>query len=340
MAVLGLDVGGANLKAATTEWWVRSRRFALWKRPDRLADELRRLVEGASFDRLAVTMTGELCDVFADKAEGVDRILDAVEEAFEDAGDVLVWQTTGKFVPPDAARKHAWRTASANWLAAATLAARLAPEGPALFIDVGSTTTDIVAIDDGKPTPQGRTDPDRLACGELVYQGIRRTPVCAILSEACVDERDYSIMNEVFATSLDAHLVLENVEEDESADDTADGRPATIPCAVGRLARMIGSDRSRFTLDHARQLAEEVVGAQLNAILGRIDLVFEDAGFEKIESVVAAGEGEKLVEKIVAEHELLVDARLVRFSEELNPDLSRAACAYAVAVLAEKHPNR
>lgn len=340
MAVLGLDVGGASLKAATTEWWVRSKRFALWKRPEQLGDQLRRLVEKASFDRIAVTMTGELCDAFADKAEGVDRILAAVEEAFDDAGDILVWQTTGKFVSPEAARKNAWRTASANWLAAASLAARLAPEGPGLFIDVGSTTTDVVAIDDGQPAPQGRTDPDRLASGELVYQGIRRTPVCAILSEASVDERDYSIMNEVFATSLDAHLVLENVPEDESADDTADGRPATIPCAVGRLARMIGSDRTRFTLEHARQLAEEVVAAQLNAILGRIDLVFEDAGFERIDSVVAAGEGERLVQQIVEQHELLVDARLVRLSEELNPDLSRAACAYAVAVLAEKHPGR
>ena len=31
------------------------------------------------------------------------------------------------------------------------------------------------------PMPTGRTDPERLASGELVYTGVRRTPACALL---------------------------------------------------------------------------------------------------------------------------------------------------------------
>lgn len=336
MSVLGLDVGGASLKAATTDWWTRANRFALWREPDKLTDEIRRLIDGAKFDRVAVTMTGELCDAFETKAEGVDRILTSVEQAIGPKREIQVWQASGKFTSAAEARREAWRTASANWLAAATLAGRFASEGPAIFLDIGSTTTDIVAIENGKPSPQGRTDPDRLASGELVYQGLRRTPVCAILSEVSIDDRDYSIMKELFATSLDAHLVLENIPEEADATDTADRRPAKIRFAIDRLARMIGSDRTRFTIDQARQFAEEIVRSQLDAILGAVDLVYEDAGFEQIDHVVVCGEGEILVDQIVSQHELLANSTVFRLSEELNADLSRSACAYAVAVLADK----
>jgi len=79
--VLGLDIGGANLKAAHSEWRRAHVAFALWKHPERLAEELGRL--GAAMpahDRLAVTMTGELCDCFATRREGVRAILQSVQE--------------------------------------------------------------------------------------------------------------------------------------------------------------------------------------------------------------------------------------------------------------------
>src|SRR5256885_9284124 len=52
---------------------------------------------------------------------------------------------------------------------------------PALLLDTGSTTTDIIPMINGVPVPVGRTDPHRLGTGELVYTGVRRTPVCAVL---------------------------------------------------------------------------------------------------------------------------------------------------------------
>jgi len=67
--------------------------------------------------------------------------------------------------------------AAANWLALATYAGRLAPRGPAVLLDVGSTTTDVIPLQDGTPVPRGRTDPERLESKELVYTGVRRTPL-------------------------------------------------------------------------------------------------------------------------------------------------------------------
>ena len=78
-AILGLDVGGANLKAAHTGGEAVTTPFALWKQPDQLAAALADLVAGLpGFDALAVTMTGELCDCWETKREGVLAILDAV----------------------------------------------------------------------------------------------------------------------------------------------------------------------------------------------------------------------------------------------------------------------
>ena len=78
-SVLGLDVGGANLKAAHSSGPARSRPFALWKSPATLPDALRDLLrDWPPYDLLAVTMTGELCDCFVAACEGVRAILDAV----------------------------------------------------------------------------------------------------------------------------------------------------------------------------------------------------------------------------------------------------------------------
>src|SRR5947209_944518 len=74
--ILGLDIGGANLKAAHTSGVARTIPFALWKHPEGLAAELARLRAGMPpHDFLAITMTGELCDCFPTRRAGVAAIL-------------------------------------------------------------------------------------------------------------------------------------------------------------------------------------------------------------------------------------------------------------------------
>ncbi|MGE3803939.1 MAG: hydantoinase/oxoprolinase family protein, partial [Gemmataceae bacterium] len=231
--VLGLDIGGANLKAAHTFGAARSISFALWRTPEQLAGRLQFLIrELPAADVLAVTMTGELCDAFATRRAGVNAILDAVRQAT--TLPVRVWRTDGRFADLDSARETTWQTASANWLALATYVGRYAPEGPALLIDIGSTSTDVIPLVDGRPCPQGRTDPERLRSGELVYTGVRRTPLCALLGS--------SVAAELFATTLDVYLVLGELAENSDDCDSADGRPATKQQAHARLARMFLED--------------------------------------------------------------------------------------------------
>src|SRR5947209_17441931 len=97
-AVLGLDVGGANLKAASADGFARSRPFALWKDPAGLTGALRDLLrDGPPHDALAVTMTGELCDCYETKRQGVLAILDAVA-AVAGRISVPVWRPHDRLV--------------------------------------------------------------------------------------------------------------------------------------------------------------------------------------------------------------------------------------------------
>jgi probable H4MPT-linked C1 transfer pathway protein len=337
-AVLGLDIGGANLKAA---WYAPkgqslvhravSRPFALWKEPAGLAEQLIELM--LAFPRpdlLAVTMTGELCDCFPSKRQGVCAILDTVEAAFAGV-PVRVWNTQGRFVDLAAARAHPLPVASANWLALATFAARFAePEGGALLIDIGSTTTDIIPLQDGRPVPQGRSDSERLRSGELVYTGVRRTPVCALIQEG--------VAAELFATTLDAYLVLGWIHEDPEDRNTADGQPATRAAADLRLARMLGADLETSKPEERKRLAEQVVLRQGKLIEAAVQRVLERLPAIP-RTVIVAGEGEFLARPTAQGYGALrrgplFGCRLVSLLEWLGPEESRAACAWAVAVLA------
>jgi hypothetical protein len=233
VTIIGLDIGGANLKAAALNGPALQTPFALWKHPDHLPAMLGEvLAQLPCADLLAVTMTGELCDCYSSRRAGVNAILDAVRMAAQST-PVRVWTNQGEFVEVEQARQEALTVASANWLALATWVGRMFPQGPVLLLDIGTTTTDIVPIVDGQPRPKGRTDHQRMLHHELVYLGWRRTPVCAVVQ---------GVAAEWFATMHDVFLVLGLTPDDPQDKDTADGRPATGAFAKKRLARMWGAD--------------------------------------------------------------------------------------------------
>ena len=339
IVALGLDIGGANLKAATSNGAACSEPFEVWRAPGELPDRVHELIARfPAADVLAVTMTAELADCFATKAEGVAAILAAVQQA---AGrtPIGVWQTNGEFASPgDACRRHGV-VAAANWHALATWAGRLAPMGKSVLIDVGSTTTDIIPLRNGRPVTQGLTDLDRLLNQELIYTGLRRTPLCAVAETVAVRGRPCRVAAELFATMLDAYLLLGLIREDPADRQTADGRPATIACAHDRLVRMICCDRDEIDLGEARSIArcfgdaqQDVLSSAIEAVVGR--------DRDELETVIVAGSGEMLAGKIVAEHPAVRRSRKIRLAESLSLAVAESACAYAVAVLATEEPLR
>ena len=319
---LGLDIGGANLKAATADGHAVSKPFALWKRPDQLGTALRSLL--ATFDdsdEIAVTMTGELCDCFRTKREGVERILAALESA-ADGRLIRVWGTDKTFHSVESARRKYLVVAAANWHALATYAARLVPGVNALLIDIGSTTTDVIPICYGLPAARERTDAGRMQSGELVYTGVRRTPICALLPPGCV-------CAELFATALDVWLLRGEIAENDGAADTADGRPETTQFARERLARMLGSDGELVPPDDLADLLEQCVCWQTQLVRSAI----QSKGHA---TPILSGEGEFLARRALSE--LIGWPQAISLTEHLGPKVAACAPAYAVAVLATEQP--
>ena len=101
--VVGLDIGGANLKLADTEGRALERAFALWQHPRQLAEQLAEMLGSvAASAPLAVTMTGELADCFEDAAQGVRFIARAVHQAAPRAGGIAFYSLEGSFAELDA----------------------------------------------------------------------------------------------------------------------------------------------------------------------------------------------------------------------------------------------
>jgi probable H4MPT-linked C1 transfer pathway protein len=323
--VLGLDIGGANLKAAHSNGCARTVSFPLWKHPERLSEELARLCASMPpHERLAVTMTGELCDCFETKQEGVNAILQSVRDGAAKTR-VRVWCHEFQFLDVDDALDDPMSVAAANWLAQAQFVAQQFPDERVLLIDTGSTTTDIIYLNTGKPEPRGLTDTERLASGELVYTGIRRTPICAVLG--------MEVAAEFFATMLDAYVFAGLLPENPADRDTADGRPATRACAHARLARMVCSDTETLPAERARQLAEQALRVQWHAVDQAISRVLEERS--PIQKIVLSGSGEVLGREVCTRSNIAL-LPTISLAELLGPGLSEAACAYAVALLAAR----
>lgn len=337
MTWLGLDIGGANLKGADGHGWARSVPFALWREPERLSAALAALIGAApAADRLAITMTGELCDSFRAKDEGVRHILAAVEQAAANR-DSRVYLVDGRLVSMDEARELPHLAAASNWQVLARFACRFVESRTGLLIDIGSTTADIVPLVEGRPSTSGLNDTDRLLAGELVYSGVGRTPICALTSWLPWRGAKCPVAAELFATTADAYVVLGQIPEQTDCTLTADGRPLTQEFARERLARMICADATTFSVRDAFLASEHVRDAQLSQLQNALRQVSARMSGEP-ECVVTSGAGEFLASAV--SRALWTETRVISLADRIGGDASKCGPAYALAVLAREAADR
>ncbi|MGL4421052.1 MAG: hydantoinase/oxoprolinase family protein, partial [Gemmataceae bacterium] len=315
VTILGLDIGGANIKAASTDHRTVTLPFPLWKQPAELPRAIQALVAQFAPAAVAITMTGELCDCFRTKRDGVRHIV----EAAESIGSIprAYYGTDGQFHSATAAIADPLRVASANWHATATFVSRFLPEGTGLLLDIGSTTTDIIPIQSRIPRTVGTTDITRLQSGELIYTGVRRTFATTLLGP--------SYAAEYFATAHDAYLLLGDVAEDPADTDTADSQPCTREAAHARLSRMLCGDPELVPHDTTRQLAEQMIAVQVALIQKQLRTL-------QSTTMVLAGSGECLARRVLATLPTPPPVP-ISLQQKLGPELSTAAPAYAVAEL-------
>jgi probable H4MPT-linked C1 transfer pathway protein len=332
--VIGWDVGGVHLKAVRAD---DGRIVKAIQIASPLRGGLERLTQafGEAKAQLgpaqhhAVTMTGELADTFASRPDGVERLATLTAQQLTDASPLFYAGPAG-LVRAAEARKHATEIASANWHACSRLVAERC--GHALFIDMGSTTTDVIPIANRKIAGRGYTDAQRLAAGELVYTGLVRGFVMATASRAPVAGTWTTLVNENFATMADVHRILGRLPDGADQMATADGRDKTIEASRARLARMVGADAADIDEPAMAALAHWFAESQLRAILDAGMLVISAAALPADAPIVGAGIGTAVIQEAARR----LGRRYVAFDSliDASPDSRVAAthCAPAAAL--------
>jgi (4-(4-[2-(gamma-L-glutamylamino)ethyl]phenoxymethyl)furan-2-yl)methanamine synthase len=339
--VVGWDVGGAHLKAAVVDssgvvHQVCQQPCPLWQgvfHLNRAFDEIL-LTMPQQADHHAVTMTGELVDLFATRHEGVRQIINAVSER-------LPVQSRHIFVGPEGRFKTRLDgqdldgVASANWLASAQLSAKLVESG--LLIDVGSTTTDLLLFDDGRVLTHAYSDRDRLRTEELVYTGVVRTPVMAIADRVPFGGEWVALMAEHFATMSDVYRLCGDLPEPADQLPTADHGEKTPAGSARRLARMLGADMESTKMKSMQRLAGYLQEQQLLMLYRACAKQLSRGLLADQAPLIGAGVGRFLVEVLAARFgrpyrafgSLFTDGR----HQQDEIDISDCAPAVAVAHL-------
>jgi probable H4MPT-linked C1 transfer pathway protein len=337
--VAGWDLGGAHLKVAVAAGERRIVQVVqvpcpLWQGLEHLSravDSVRGRLGGAACH--GVTMTGELVDLFDNRAEGVARLIEAMAQAFP--GDrLLIYGGAAGFLAPEAAAGRPVDIASANWHAGVRFAAGHLAQG--LFVDIGSTTSDIVPFRDGAVRAAGAGDGERLAAEELVYTGATRTPVMAVAEEVPFQGARQGLMAEVFATMADVHRLTGGLPEDADQLPAADGRDKSVLASSRRLARMLGRDLESAAPDAWARVAGYLAERQLQRLWQACQRVLSRDLLDHDAPLVAAGVGRFLAPELARRlgRPMIDFGQLVEGPPEAVEGAARSAPATAVALLA------
>lgn len=334
-AVIGWDLGGAHLKLAWLDGegglrTVKQVVTPLWHGLQTLDNALKQLQDELPLDQADhyLTMTGELVDAFDDRQQGVTELVRYMAERLP-AHRLWVYAGDAGFVQArDAAHCHA-KIASANWHATAVWVARQLGEG--LLVDLGSTTTDLLLLRHGGVSQRGYSDRERLTSGELLYQGVVRTPVMALVERVPFAGDWQGVAAEHFATMADVYRILDWLPENADLHASSDGRGKDPLSSRRRLARMLGSDYTDAQAPQWTEVARFIAERQLELLMQGVQRQIS-CGLAQQAPLVGAGVGRFLVRRIAQrlERDYIDVDTLIGSSRpgELDP----AVCAPAVAV--------
>lgn len=335
--VIGWDIGGVHLKAARAERGriVKAVQVAAPLRGGLgllAAAFARANAELGGAERHVATMTGELADTFASRAEGVERIATLAAREL-DGTTLAIYAGPAGYIAPEAAHHQVGLVASANWHACASFVA--SRRRNVLFMDMGSTTTDVIAIVDGRVAACGYTDAERLASGELVYTGLVRGFLMASAERAPFRGAWTTLINENFANMADVYRVLGTLPAGSDMMATADGREKTRKASLARLARMVGADAADAADPEWTALAQWFAEMQIRRVMDAAMFVSSRHAVAVDSPVVAAGAGVRVVGEVARRlgRSILGFDTLLDAAPEARASASQCAPAAALALL-------
>lgn len=338
--ITGWDIGGAHIKVARCNAKgqlinVMQVACPLWLGIERLEQAIDSIFSQLDnqHDQHAVTMTGELVDIFANRQQGVAGILSCLAQYIEPAS-ITIYAAEAGWLSPENAKKQWQHIASRNWQASASLVALHHPQG--IFLDIGSTTSDIIAFSNGEARPHGIDDFQRQTTRELLYTGAIRTPLIAVSQTAPFNGILISLAAEVFATTADIWILLDQLDPDSIQDTSADGKAWQAELCASRIARLLGTDFETASMNQWLQLAQWFAEQQTHQITQAILQVISSQPDLPLDSpIIGAGVG-RFIAKQCAQR---LNRPYLDFAGTIETQHSHAsdhAPAVAVALLAHR----
>ena len=340
---MGWDIGGAHLKAALLDSGGVAQSVVqvacpLWRGLNELDHAIGQIQAiskvqarmGELPDVHAITMTGELVDLFKNRSAGVVAIAQHLKKTL--AGEIYFYAGLEGFVRFEQISSVTNEIASANWLASADFIAQKMPN--ALFVDVGSTTSDLVLITNGKVCAGGNSDAGRMRLDELVYSGVIRTPLMALGQKVQFGGGLTSLAAEHFATTADVYRLTADLLAEDDMAETADSVGKSQLESARRLARMIGHDVEDADLKEWINLAQAFKDMQLNRLQEAVERV---SGENASVPLVGAGAGKFLAAQLANKMKRpYIDAMDLIHANSDHEKYWGGVClpAYAVATLA------
>ena len=346
---VGWDIGGAHLKVAVLDAsgivvFVNQYDTPIWLGLKHLEQAFKQCItdiEGLLNQNdvfHGVTMTAELSDHFFSREQGVMAIVNLIDN-ISFFKQQYYYSIKHSFVLNKDVKSNYLSIASANWHCTATFAAQYINQG--ILVDFGSTTTDIIPFKKQRVLGSAITDHDRLCSGELLYTGMKRTPVMAVVDQVVYKGNRVQVMAEKFATMADVYRIIGKLSEN-AGDTTADNRSDSILNSMVRLRRMIGLDQiddkqsEINTIDMAKQIHNHQIAKIKQSFINIKSHYFNNENF----TLLAAGCGSELLEPIAdscsVRYKLFNE--VFEYETSLTGDIQSCISAVAVAgLLRMKH---
>lgn len=275
-------------------------------------------------------MTAELSDAFRNKKEGVHFILDSARQSFKDEFDSVL-NVRSELISVKKAKANPIEVAGANWVATGWLISQKIKN--CIIIDVGSTSTSIIPIKNGKISNKGNTDFEKLMVGELVYTGLIRTNIAAIVQRIPIRKSEVTVSSEFFSQSGDVHLILGNVDKKNYVADTPDNRGKNRIDAMQRLAKVICGDLDIINQSEIQTMAEYIYKKQIKQIsdaLKKVYLNLKEKNNQEI-PIVVTGIGKVILAKKAAQ--LLGLNKIIDINEIIGKNSYQASPAVGVGIM-------
>ena len=340
MKIAGFDIGGANTDLAIIDFEkdeiknieVDFAYLPMWCKNDDLSKVLIELIENicplSEIDAVGISMTAELVDAYDTKKDGVLDVVKKCEDTFDCP---IAYVGVDGMLSLEEIQETPLKAAAANWIATAQIATLISDN--CIFIDTGSTTTDIIPIKNGKECAIGKSDFDRSATGELVYTGTLRTNLASFLDKVELNGKNYRIASELFAQTADVYTVLDLITEDDYVCDTFDGESKSKVDCAKRIARVVCADLEMLTEDDIVEMAKYIHQKQIEQIADGLKQVHET---QDLDLIITTGLGKDILDKPAAE---LLGLEVKSMGDILTDEQCVVAPAVGTAVMMNKYIN-